>query len=826
METVTVSLYKKGYADPTYKHLTKQVTTNAPDYVMQNASVVKLGQKDVVRFDIPDGTSYYNFLACKYMKITTQSDAGDIWCFIQHIDYKNPKTIFIYYTIDYWHSFSASKNIRGSAFIERSGLYEDGDPIKAPDAAIPAGTPGILVSSGEIYKPVSPKIIVYYRKVKGDSDEPDPITLTRYGKLDTSKLATSRYTQNLKDLNKPGGGATVAGSYPDLTKLSLGSAKISASIPSGNSTSQLCYKAVNYDGDGMVELFNSPDLWNASGSTIVGAEIRENYGDPGDDGTYSAIVSEPFSGDTPRVPDKIPDYLRKNPLISYKLESNFGSVELDPSQIEPGAVQLEMIDSVYPGAHPIFKVKGYPASSRAGSLVMIDGQDRNINLFTDEYFGHFYSQRNRLNTKISNFIRGFNAKIVSIYAGFEAKLASVENSNDSSIAGVHNSQFATDANTRQGNSTSLLNLKTTQDNSVANLKRSNDTSVNNLYRSNQTNMSNVANTNAKALDTLDSNFALTNKNLENSFNTSKKDNEISFDAKLAGASVGALEGIVGKGVTGALNALLQGILTGGLNLATANAKLDNQINGAGNAPSGEKQRAKDTNDTQKTNLNRTQQAQVQNLQNSQDTSKQNLIDSNKTQVDNLAASNTASLTVLNNNNSLKIATMQNSFAAQNASTDNSTYVAIANLYNGMAASIQSFLPGAEAEAENFMDTLAAEIADFKGASSTVSGGTGFAYDSLKNGQIWFNIYSVSDSVLTKAKNYVKTYGLAIGRNKNLSDYFRNTNAQLFAAGYKKEFYLKTQGARINCPTMPLEGINQISAALDSGVWIEGGPSNG
>jgi hypothetical protein len=816
METVTVSLYKKGYADPSYKHLTNQVTTDEPDYVMQNASVVKVGQKDAVRFDIPDGTSYYNFLACKYMKITTQSDAGDIWCFIQHIDYKNPKTIFIYYTIDYWHSFSASENISGNAFIERSGLYENGDPIKAPDAAIPAGTPNILVSSAEIYKPDSPKIIVYYRKVKGGSD---PVTLTRYGELDTSKLATSSYSRELKDLS--GTGDSVSGSYPNLAKLSLGNAKINAAIPSVNSTSQLCYKAVNYDGNGMVELFNSPDLWNASGSTIVGAEIRENYGDPGDDGTYSATVSS----DTPSVPDKIPDYLRKNPFISYKLESNFGSVELNPSQIEPGAVKIEMIDSVYPGSHPIYKVEGYPASSRAGSLAMIDGQDRSINLFTDEYFGHFYSQRNRINTKISNFIRSFNAKIVSIYAGFDAKMASVENSNSASIAGVHNSQFATDANTRQGNATSVLNLKTTQDNSVANLKRSNDVSVNNLHRSNQTQMSNVENTNAKALDTLDSNFELTNKNLDNSYNTSQKDNEISFDAKLAGASVGALEGIVGKGVTGALNALLQGILTGGLNLATANAKLDNQINGAGKAPSGEKQRAIDTNDTQKTNLNRTQQAQVQNLGNSQGTSQQNLEDSNQAQVDNLAASNTASLTVLNNNNSLKIATMKNSFAAQNASTDNSTYVAMANLYNGMAESIQSFLPGAEAEAENFMDTLAAEIEDFKGASNTVSGGTGFAYGSLKNGQIWFNIYSVSDSVLTKAKNYVKTYGLAIGRNKNLSDYFGNSDAQLTATGYKNEFYLKTQGARIDCPTMPLEGINQISAALDSGVWIEGGSSN-
>ena len=819
METVTVSLYKKGYADPSYKHLTKKVTTVTPDYIMENASIVKVGQKDAVRFDVPDGTSYYNFLACKYMKITTQSDAGDIWCFIQQIDYKNPKTIFIYYTIDYWHSFSASENISGSAFIERSGLYEDSDPIKAPDAAIPAGTPDVLVSSAEIYKPDQAKIIVYYRKIKKDSDESDPVTLTRYGKLDTSKLATSSYSQSLKDLSMEAGGS-VAGSFPDLTKLSLGSAKINATIPR-TSQSQLCYKVVDYDDNGMVELFNASDLWSASGSTIVGAEIRENYQDPGADGTYSATLRdcEPWE---PSVPDKIPDYLRKNPLISYKLESNFGSVELDPSQIEPSAVKLEMIDSVYPGAHPIYKVKGYPASTRAGSLAMIDGQDRNINLFTDEYFGHFYSQRNRINAKISNFIRGFNAKIVSIYAGFDAKKASVENSNKSSIASVHNSQFATDANTRQGNATSVSNLKTTQDNAVANLKRSNDTSVNNLHRSNQTNMSNVANTNAKALDTLDSNFELTNKNLENSYNTTQKDNEISFDAKLAGASVGALEGIVGKGVTGALNALLQGILTGGLNLATANAKLDNQINGAGKAPSGEKQRAKDTNDTQKTNLNRTQQAQVQNLQNSQGTSQQNLEDTNKTQVDNLAASNTASLTVLTNNNNLKIATMKNSFAAQSASTDNSTYVAMANLYNGLAAGIQSFLPGAEAEAENFMDTLAAEIADFKDASSTVAGGTGFAYDSLKNGQIWFNIYSVSDSVLTKAKNYVKTFGLAIGRNKPLSGYFGNTDAQLTATGYKNEFYLKTHGARIDCPTMPLEGINQISAALNSGVWIEGG----
>lgn len=823
METVTVSLYKNGYADPKYKHLTKQVYNGNPDFVMNDASVVKVGQKDAVRFDVADGTSYYSYLACKYMDIITKG-AGDIWCFIDHIDYVNPKTIFVYYTIDYWHSFDTNKKISGNAFIERSGYYGDDDAIKAPDAAIPSGTPNVLASSSEIYKPSSPKIIVYYRKVTSGND---PVKLSRYDRLDTSKLGTKSYEDSLRNLSegslqglsivKSGVGYGLDGKFPDLSTLNLGDAKLNVEIPSGNSSSKLCYKVIDYNENGMAELFNSSDIWSATGSTIIGAEIRENYHAPNSDGTYSVKIKD----SSPSIPDTIPAYLRKNPFVSYKLESNFGSVELNPSQINPDGVDLEMYDSIYPGSHPIFKVNGYPASSRNGSLSMVDGQDRSINLFTDGFFGHFYAQRNRINAKINNFIRSFNAKIVSIYAGFDAKKNSVNNSNRASILSTDNSQFATDANTRQANSTAVSNLSTSQANSVANLKNSNSVSENNLARTNKTQITNINNTNKKALDSLDSNYDLTNKNLDNTYNTSKKDNEITFDEAMARKSLTSLEALVGAGVAASLNTLLQGVLTGGLDLTTSNAKLDNNINGLGNTPSGEKQRAQDTNSTEKTNLNRTQQAQVTNMGNSQDTSVQNLKDSNKAQVDNLNASNLASSTVLENNNSLKIFNMSNSFRAQYDNTYNSTIVAMANLYNSMAETIQSFLPSAKAEAENFMDTLASEIADYHGASDVVSSGSGFAYDSLKNGRICFNIYRVSDGVLTKAKNYAKTYGLLIGRNKSLETYFKGSiSPQLEATGYKNEFYLKTQGARIKCPSTPIQGINEISDALDSGVWIE------
>lgn len=817
METVTVSLYKNGYADPNYKHLTKQVTDGNPDFVMNDASVVKVGQKDAVRFDVADGTSYYSYLACKYMKIATKSDAGDIWCFIDHIDYVNPKTIFVYYTIDYWHSFATNKKISGNAFIERSGYYEDSDAINAPDVSIPSATPNVLASSAEIYKPSSPKIIIYYRKAS--SGKADPVILSKYGRLDTSNINETTYIKDFSNLStlETGANPSAAGSFPDLSKLKLGDAGIKAEIPSDAPSSQLCYKVVNYDGDGMVELFNSPEIWSASGSTIIGAEIRENYQTPDSDGTYSAKVKD----GSPKIPEKIPAYLHKNPFISYKLESNFGSAELNPSKIDPDAVSLEMIDSIYPGAHPIFKVNGYPASSRNGSLSMIDSQDRSVNIFTDGFFGHFYAQRNRINTKINNFIRDFNAKIVSIYAGFNAKSESVGNSNSASILSTSNSQFSTDANTRQETANAVSNLKNSQDNSIANLKNSNSVSENNLVRTNKTQITNINNTNEKALTSLDSNYDLTNKNLDNTYNTSEKDNEITFDETMASKSLTSLEALVGAGVAASLNTLLQGILTGGLDLGTSNAKLDNQINGLGKGPSGERTRAQDTNSTEKTNLNRTQQAQVDNMTNSQGTSVLNLKESNKVQVDNLNASNLASSTILKNNNSLKIATMKNAFEAQNANTYNSTIVAMANLYNSMAESIKSFLPGAEAEAENFMDTLSAEIADYKGSSDVMSSGSGFAYDSLKNGRICFNIYSVSDNVLTKAKNYVKTFGLSIGRNKSLETYFKGSiSPQLDATGYKNEFYLKTQGARIKCPSTPIQGINEISAALDSGVWIE------
>ena len=130
---------------------------------------------------------------------------------------------------------------------------------------------------------------------------------------------------------------------------------------------------------------------------------------------------------------------------------------------------------------------------------------------------------------------------------------------------------------------------------TTNLDRSNSTAVSNFEAQTALQQANLARSNEKSIDTLDNNLQLTSRNLDNSYNTQTNDIKISFDQQLSDSALGSLTNIIGKAPGQAIMTMLNGILTGGINAATAKAKLDNTINGTGaTAPAGERTRAKDT----------------------------------------------------------------------------------------------------------------------------------------------------------------------------------------------------------------------------------------
>lgn len=822
METVTVKLYKNVKVDPTYKHLVKFDSNSASaDYVMENANIVKIGQKEAIRFDTSkenDFPSYYDFTTLKYAEIDVDSTPSKIYAFITQVNYDNPKTILINYDIDYYNTYCVNNfGSLSSAFIERSGLYDaDEDNIKQSDPALPAGEPSILRKSNLLVKEMTPSILIYYRALQGSAGG---VSLDKYTIKEDGQSKSVNYT--LKDQLSTSQ-EQLSGSYSDVTANKLNSAKVNTNLdPNANQTSELKYKQVAYNQAGMVSLFNDDALWSASGSTIVGAELREGAPDTENvdrDGSYDVS----FKSDDAIVDVKLPDYLHKKPFMTYKIESRFGSLDVDPAQLNADNISVKGYDSVLPHSHTIWRVEGCPDSSWNGATTFVDTQDRGIDLFVDGSFGHFYSQRNRINAKISNFIRSFNAKFDSLYASFATQVLATQNGNKLQKAAYDNGKFAKQSTLKASNQTALQNMDNSNETATTNLNRSNSTSVSNFEAQTAMQQANLARSNEKSIDTLDNNLQLTNKNLDNSYNTQTNDIKISFDQQLSDSALGSLTEIIGKAPGQAIMTMLNGILTGGINAATAKAKLDNMINGTGaTAPAGERTRAKDTNENQKTNLNLTQQAQVDNLTESRKVGESNLNASNQTAVDNLASNQNTAKTNLTNTQQTSLNNQKISLDAELASLENSLNLAIVNLYTSMDAKVKSFLPSAIAEAQNFMADLAAEIADYQGNTDRVSAGAGFAYDSLKNYQISLNIYTVNDSTLKKAENYAKNFGIAINQTKSLRDYFLADSAKLTTNGFvDKEFYLKTQNARLYFENAPIDAETAISNSLNNGCYLQ------
>lgn len=820
METVTVSLYKNVKVDPTYKHLTSEITADA-DYTMENANLVNIGTNKAIQFDTggSDGTypSYYDFTTIKYLKIETESTPSDIYAFVDHVDFTNPKVVSIFYTIDYWHTYGLNNlDNLPAAFVERSGLWLEDDNVKQNDAAMPGGSTDTLRKSAVVVKDMTPSVLVYYKALNGSAGG---VTLSPYTVNTSNAGSNQSVSYTVKDNlgTSAGEQQQIAGSFTDVSNHKLGDANVNIKSNAGTTQSILKYKQIPYNTAGMVDLFNDDALWGTNGSNIVGAELREGIGTIKSDGSYDVS----YSGDGIEDPEDITEYLHKRPFIAYKLESRFGSIDIDPAQVNLSQISLKGYDSVWPGAHTIWKVEGYPANSWNGPTSFVDGQDRHIDLFVDGAFGYYFAQRNRINAKINNFIRSYNAKFDAMYANFATNLLSTQNSNKVSKASFDNNKNKAQITLKASNKTATDNLSNSQSAAKSTLDASQQTELTNFDASTAAQTANLTRSNEKSIATLDNNLQLTNKNLDNTINTQKNDIAINFDQSMMSEGMGSLFTLIGKGPSQAITMMLSGILTGGINSATATAKLENQIEGTGaTQPAGERQRAKDTNDNEKTNLNLTQQAGVDNLQNSRKVGRSNLANSQATAISNLNTTQGAAMANLTNSQKTSESNLTTSLDAELANLENGINLAVANLYNSLQSSIQTALPGMIAEAQNFINEISAEIKDYQNNISSVSGGSGFAYDSLKNYQISLNIYTGSDSTLAKAKAYAQAYGVSINKTHGLSQYFNSPDPQVKVKGYNSEYYLKTQNAHVYLENAPLVAENTISDALNNGCYIE------
>ena len=798
---VTVSLYKNSGMDPTYKHLKKSFT-KSPSYTMENASIVKIGQKQAIRFNT-NNISYYDMLSVDYLKID-DNEGHVFYAFVDNVEYNNPGVSSVYYTVDYWQTFAVNSDL-GTAYIERSGVYDETDPIKAPDGALPSGNPSVLRSTMPIIPSMDAKIIVYY-KTAGTSSS---VALNKFNDILTKTNAKNSVSYTLKDQGERAD-TNISGSF-DTYETALKNAGYNFTQNS-NIKSKIKYKVYDYSENAAVSMFNDPDLWNADGTNIIKAEIRPGFGSPDKDGLYTQTF-DLTSNDV-----KIKDFLHKNPFIVYKIQSTFGGFSLDPSYKGANEYTVSYVDSVLPGAHPIIEMNGFADKSRVNDYTLIDTQDRTIDLFQDKLFGKYFTQRNRLNAQIANFVRSQDAKIKSLYVNFNLKMLQQQQSNAAQVAGFDNSKFSAVTTLNNSNNTQITNLKQNQDTQTANIKDSQNTQTSNTTDSQKQAVANLQRSNTASLNVLDNNQQLSLMNIDNNFNTQSTDIDISFDTDMTKTILSTLGASIGDNLAAALNTAITGVLTGGLSKASSDAKLKNSSYGDGkesNTNKGSYAQTKNTNENAKTNLNLNQQAAISNQNDMQEVQLNNLKRSQSTELSNLSRSQQTAKTVLTNSQNLSKQNLNVSKDAEQASLTNSLNLAVTNLYNNMQQSVNSAIISLRAEAENFMQSLEAELDDYKGTSTTVSSGTGFNYYSLGLYKIYLNIYSCTDSVIKQAENYAEKFGIKIGLNKNLSDII-NATPQLKSNG---EFFVKTDGLRAKFEG-PQQAQNIISDAFNNGLWIQ------
>lgn len=826
--TDTIKLYKNVIADKNYEYLpSDSFDLPQPSYTMQNASFTDLDQP--IRFKTGNGVTYDDLYECNYLSITRDGTGVTYYAFIDDVVYENDAVSQIYFTLDFWRTYKDKIDFNNQTYIERTSTYSDTDKDlieKNSDTQFNQSSPIALKQTDTINTNKNAYIIIYTKNIEKDKATQDieapSVTVKWKGTLKNKSYDMLKRKDNPRTQLE-----TLQGSYVDHIGTTFTGGE-SLKFKEGTSyTSSIKAYAVKYTSVGQAKLFNNDDFWNTNGSSIIGAEIRQYIPssmlkDLGN-GLYSVTlgaIDEDFSHALIRS-DDLPAYLRKSPHVLTTID--LGGSQLVARQEATKDLNYHLYDSTLPGSNPRYSFSDLNASDGDDSLnsenVLVDTQNRSIDLYADGVWGYYYGQRHRLNAKITNFINSNLASIANFSNGIVGPQINAEQGKRLSLANLYNNYMTTLEVNKYSQTKEQENLENNQALQTATLDNNLKTQFDTITNSNDTSLENATKLNQIALDNIDTSYNATIKNLENSKNTRDATIDANSISSISQGVIGALGPDIGDMLLGFMHVGIDGAISN----ATSHVINDIELNGL----------ATKENTGSRTSTTTSKDAQKQTTTNSQNQQINNLKRTQTNTITNFKLSRDAQYTSLRNSQQQATNSMTNGFNITNTNvntsndtnvmnTTNSLNQSIVSMYNSLVGSSNSLVIDIMTSVKNFNNSLQAEFKDYQGSIEQVSGGNGYNYINRELCNIYVNLYEQPDYIIKQIKEEVKNKGLSLGAYRNLNDYIYKNHDNDYSTDKNyynmNTNYIKTRNAKFK-GSAPQEALTVISQAFNNGCYI-------
>lgn len=721
---------------------------------MQGASIVKIGKP--IRFHLESESDYLTALNRNAVAVFYTYEDGSIinslnpfYGFINSIDYENPNTCLVNYSIDPVLTYLGYTNFLTndqSIFVERCSnpqMLIGYDKIydKLADPILNNTEPTDLFEQ-EILKPIGNLYYLVYLShdfSKGQSDSSAILSFTY-----------NTYNSNSDD--------QLGNKWLKLTKRTDGE---------GNRELAKSVDVLLYDD--FSKLLADGFIWTENGSRIISVEYRYLTDEQIDslkihsrsiDASDPIIFEVSYTEDdhkqfTPYNLDNYPNYAKLKNSNYLEQTAKISGYEFKAPYAIEGGIGFTIRDSLLPSYRPNISFS-FGSNDYGDSPLIKSGAfkskyyskldiNRTITMTMSASDQYLYGHRNEIYLGALKIANQFKQEWYGLTQNNtnEKSLALFNNGKDSALIDSNN---AVDQNVI--NQTAILNgekirenfgnqgdqLRKKQANDFKNLdvnyqanqakmKASQATALNNLQNSQKIALSNLSSSQAVSLSNLtqiakqaekDRLNTTYNANVENSQN-SKNVADHNIDTNFVTNQVLAGIGVVLEGpIAGAFTTLMNSLLTGAVNDAKAKAVLDTTYNGTDAAdPAGlfkrlarSKQASDDNidiaNKAAADQMQASQKVATTNLQASQEVESDNLSSSQATELANLKRSNDAQSSVLENDH--KIETSALNTAQSNAVNSISTSQDISSYSNAASAKkAHSSLTASYAKQTNAID---------------------------------------------------------------------------------------------------------------------------
>lgn len=826
--TDTIKLYKNVIADKNYGYLPSDIfDLPDPSYTMQNASFTDLDQP--IRFKTGKSVTYDDLYECNYLTITRDVTGVTYYAFIDDVVYENDAVSQIYFTLDFWRTYKDKIDFNNNSYIERTSTYSDTDKDlieKNSDNAFNQSSPIALKQTDTINTNISPYIVIYTKNIEKDKTEQD-IEAPRVSVKWKGTLKNKSYDMLKRKDNPQNKLESLQGSYVDHIGTTFTGGDSLKFKEGTNYTSSIKAYAVKYTNVGQAKLFNNDNFWNTNGSSIISAEIRQYIPDSMlkdlGNGLYSVTlgnIDEDFEH-AMLTSNDLPVYLRKSPHVLTTLD--LGGSQLIARQEATSDLDYHFYDSTLPGSNPRYSFSDLNGSDGEDSLnsenTLVDTQNRSIDLYADGVWGYYYGQRNRVNAKITNFINSNLARIANFSNSIVGSQINAEQGKRLGLATLYNNYMTTLETNKYSQTKQQETLENNQGLQTATLDNNLKTQFDTITNSNNTSLENATKLNEIALNNIDTSYDATFKNLENSKNTRDATIDANSISSITQGVIGALGPDIGNLLLGFMHVGIDGAISN----ATSHVINDIELNGV---------QTKE-NTGSRTSTETSKEAQKQTTTNSQNQQIDNLKRTQTNTIANFKLSRDAQYNSLRNSQRQATNSMKNGFNITNTNivTSNDTNVmnttnglnsSIVSMYNSLVGSSNSLVIEIMTSVKNFNNDLLAEFKDYQGASTQVSGGTGYEYINRGLCNIYVNLYEQPDYIVKQIKEEVKNRGLSLGAYRNLNDYIYKNHDNDFSTDKNyynmNTNYIKTRTLKLK-GSAPQQAIDTISQAFNNGCYI-------